>query len=107
MNNNAIVERVIELLRGHQNEARGVSMRGSISQEPYKADFFKVFANSFNRSGDHITADALADAIADKGPEFVANNTWHEMYRFWSDWTYAWKHVEMCHVMIEDVGNNG
>ena len=34
MNNNAIVERVIELLRGHQNEARGVSMRGSISQEP-------------------------------------------------------------------------
>ena len=45
MNNNAIVERVIELLRGHQNEARGVSMRGSISQEPYKADFFKVFAD--------------------------------------------------------------
>ena len=41
---------LIELLRGHQNEARGVSMRGSISQEPYKADFFKVFADSFNRS---------------------------------------------------------
>jgi hypothetical protein len=40
--NNAIVQRVIDLLRGHQKNTRGVSMHGSIHQEPYKADFFRI-----------------------------------------------------------------
>jgi hypothetical protein len=98
----AIVDSVTELLRGHEKDARGFSMRGSIHQEPYKGDFFRIFADSFNQSGKHLTADELADAVADREPELVADKTWQEMYRFWSEWTYAWKHLGMRHVMVED-----
>jgi hypothetical protein len=40
-----IVEGVITLLRQHQD-----NLRGSFHQEPYKGDFFKLFAAAYNVS---------------------------------------------------------
>jgi len=94
---NEIVDDVIELLRQH-NENR----RGYIHQEPYKADFFRLFAAAFNggmmnRFDDCLYADALGDSIADRAPDVLGTKTWDELYSMWGAWTYAWKQADQLH----------
>jgi hypothetical protein len=94
---NEIVDPVIELLRQH-NE----NLRGTIHQEPYKGDFFRLFADAFNsgmmsRYHDCLYADALRDAINERAPDMLDTKTWHELYSMWSAWTYAWQHAEKLH----------
>jgi hypothetical protein len=43
MDREEIIEGIITYLRQHKN-----NLRGSIHQEPYKGDFFKLFAAAFN-----------------------------------------------------------
>jgi hypothetical protein len=93
-----IVDQVIDLLRSHAFEARGSAMVGSIHQEPYKHDFFTLFAAAFNNgmmrgSGDVLNADALLDSIKERAPELLHGEAWRNLYTFWSEWTYAWRHA--------------
>ena len=74
-------------------------MFGSIHQDPYKHDFFELFAAAFNagmmRSGSDqvLYADALLDSIKERAPELLHGEAWRNLYTFWSEWTYAWNHV--------------
>jgi hypothetical protein len=93
MNHEQIVDGVIELLRQHE---RGV--RGSIHQEPYKGDFFRLFAAAFNAGliespgqTNYLSADALTDIVVVKAPELANSKTSHTLHSFWSDRTYAWR----------------
>jgi hypothetical protein len=93
MTRNEIIERIIGLLREHKE-----NQRGSIHQEPYKRDFFELFAEAYNagmmsgRNNDVLYADTLAVSLADRSPELVEGQTWDALYQFWSEWTYAWRH---------------
>jgi hypothetical protein len=93
MNYDAIVNGVIELLRQH-----GAERRGSIHQEPYKGDFFKLFATAYNAGliesasqTNYLSADAPADIIASRAPEVLDGETWGDLRTFWQEWTYAWR----------------
>jgi hypothetical protein len=97
MTRDEIVDEVIELLRQHKK-----GWRGSIHQDPYKSDFFALFAKAYNaglmRHGwdDVLFADALADCIADRAPELLdldPRGTWVNLHTFWMEWTYAWQHM--------------
>jgi hypothetical protein len=93
MNHDAIVEAVIDLLRHHQDGSRG-----SIHQEPYKGDFFKLFAAAFNAGliestsqADYVSADADHRCRCPR-PEVLTSATWENLRMFWQEWTYAWRH---------------
>ena len=93
MMRNEILEKVILLLRQHKDGSRG-----SIHQEPWKADFFMIFAEAYNAGMMHgtdglLTADALTASVTDRAPELAEGQTWEALHRFWSDWTYAWAHA--------------
>jgi len=92
MTKNEIVEQIIVLLRNHK-EGRS----GSIHQDPYKHDFFALFAEAYNAemvgSDNVLYADALADAIIERAPELAEGLTWQILHRFWAEWTYAWDHA--------------
>lgn len=94
MSRDEIIDGVIQLLRDHKE-----GHRGSIHQEPYKRDFFALFAEAYNagmmggRSDDVLSADALATSITERAPELVEDRTWEALYRFWLEWTYAWRHI--------------
>ena len=94
MTHEEIIEGVIKLLRAHKD-----GLRGSIHQDPYKSDFFKLFAAAWNAgliecSGrlNYLSADALTDIVVSRAPELVDDATWDNLRRFWQEWTYAWKH---------------
>jgi hypothetical protein len=94
-----IVDGIIELLRQHQNK-----LRGTIHQEPYKGDFFGLFASAFNaglldRSQRvYLSADALTDIIVTRAPEVVDSKTpyttWSNFRDFWREWDYAWSRTD-------------
>lgn len=94
-----IIERVISLVRATEEN----KLRGSIHQEAYKEDFFRLFAEAFNAgmmhgSDDVLYADALADAVGERAPELVETNTFRTLHTFWHEWTFAWKR---CHLKRE------
>ena len=94
MTKNEIVEEVIGLLRDHKS-----NLRGSIHQDPYKHDFFRLFATAYNAgmmrggSADVLYADALTGMIVARAPELAEGSDWESLYQFWSEWTYAWDHA--------------
>ena len=93
MTRSEIVDEIIKLLRNHKT-----GTRGSIHQDPYKHDFFRLFATAYNagmmkRSDEVLYADALAGMIVARAPELAKGDVWANLYAFWSEWTYAWKHV--------------
>lgn len=97
MNRTDLIESIVKLLEQHKN-----GMRGSIHQEPYKSDFFQIFSCAFNagfidspNQSDYLSADALADTINSRAPELFDCESWHDLYRFWSEWTYAWRQIHL------------
>jgi|SRR6516165_1712679 hypothetical protein len=95
---NEIIDEVIELLHQHKDK-----LRGTIHQDPYKGDFFRLFAAAFNagmmsRYHDCLYADALVDAIRDRAPDVLDTPTWHTLYAMWGAWTYAWQRANELHL---------
>lgn len=73
-------------------------MAGSIHQEPYKGEFFRLFAAAFNggliensAQASYLGAEALNDVVKARAPELVGNTRWTTLVMFWREWTYAWK----------------
>ncbi|MGB6536056.1 MAG: hypothetical protein WBF58_08850 [Xanthobacteraceae bacterium] len=92
MTRSEIADKVIDLLRDHEDKRRG-----SIHQDPYKSDFFRLFAEAYNAGmmrGERevLYADALTSILVARAPELVEGKTWDALYQFWSEWTYAWDH---------------
>jgi hypothetical protein len=87
-----IVGGVITLLRQHQN-----NLRGSFHQEPYKGDFFRLFAAAYNGGlidqgqPNYLSADALTDVITARDPDVLDTKAWRDLHSAWQDWTYAWR----------------
>jgi len=97
MDRKELLDKLVELLQQHKDGSRG-----SIHQEPYKSDFFRLFAAAFNGGlidspgqSDYLSADALTDAVGGRSPELLDQESWHTLYRFWSDWTYAWRNANL------------
>ncbi|HEX3505484.1 MAG TPA: hypothetical protein VHU22_19030 [Xanthobacteraceae bacterium] len=93
MTKDEIVDGVIELLRQHKE-----GLRGSIHQDPYKHDFFVLFAEAFNGGmmrghEDVLYADGLVNSVTVRAPDLCEGEAWRALYTFWADWTYAWEHV--------------
>jgi hypothetical protein len=94
-------------LRNHKERGRG-----SIHQEPYKHDFFALFAEAYNSgmmSGGKrvLYADVLADAIVQWAPELAEGPTWKILHGFWSEWTYAWDHAATPSLVRRVVSSEG
>jgi hypothetical protein len=95
MNREEILVKIEELLRQHKE-----GLRGSIHQEPYKGDFFRLFAAAYNgglmdspsHSG-YLSADAMIDALASRAPDLNDQKTCENLYTFWLEWTYAWRQL--------------
>ena len=92
-----MLDQIEELLRQHKD-----GLRGSLHQEPYKGDLFRLFAAAFNgglidsaNQSDYLSADALTDTLATRAPKLLDQESWHNLRRFWSDWTYAWQQVHL------------
>jgi hypothetical protein len=96
MNLDVIVELIIDLLRQHKD-----NLRGTIHQEPYKGDFFEIFALAFNAGmfessarDDYLSAERLTSIILSRDPDVVdsthLNTTWSNFRTFWQEWSYAW-----------------
>jgi hypothetical protein len=88
-----IVQEIIVLLRQHID-----GLRGSVHQEPYKGDFFRLFAAAFNGGliegpgrSDYLSADALTDVLAARSPEVLEGDAFPNLHTFWQEWTYAWR----------------
>ncbi len=77
---------------------------GSIHQEPYKGDVFKLFAQAYNqgfvRDGT-LVADALQETVKEQWFTHDENEDKNRMYFLgrlhtcWHDWQYAWNHSDM------------
>lgn len=82
MNGEQIINELIALLRLHATTYRSASLH----QEPYKGDFFKLFAAAYNaglmkRSPEgipYLSADALTDILVGRAPDVVVES---EKYR--------------------------
>ena len=93
MTHEEIVEAIIGLLRQHSDGSRG-----TIHQEPYKGDFFRLFAAAFNAGllestaqREYLSADSLRDILAARSAEVVNSGTFENLHTFWQEWTYAWR----------------
>jgi hypothetical protein len=93
MNYEEIVESIIGLLRQHSD-----GLRGTIYQEPYKWDFFRLFTVAFNAGllertaqREYLSADALNDLLVSRSPDVLESDACKNLYTFWQEWTYAWR----------------
>jgi hypothetical protein len=93
MTRDELVGEIIRLLRNHKD-----GLAGSIHQDPYKSDFFKLFAAAYNAGMMHRAdypahMDALVSPLVAREPELIEGKTWQTLCDFWGEWTYAWDHV--------------
>jgi hypothetical protein len=96
MNGEQIIDEFIALLRRHDTV---VYRSASLHQEPYKGDFFKLFAAAYNaglmkRNPEpipYLSADALTDIIVSRAPDIVDSENFRTVRSFWQEWTYAWE----------------
>ena|SRR6202049_2929495 len=75
MNREEIIDHIIALLRQHEENENKVRLRGSIHQEPYKVDFFKLFAAAFNAgmmANDPQPQDYLSAELWPKEPRTLS-----------------------------------
>jgi hypothetical protein len=93
VNHDEIVEGIIALLRQHSDGSRG-----TIHQEPYKGNFFRLFAVAFNTGllertaqREYLSADSLTDILTARSPEVVNSETFKNLHTFWQEWTHAWR----------------
>lgn len=87
MTEDEIFEEITRYMRDHK-----LGARGSIHQEPYKHDFFELFAEAYN-AGMMMNADELTNTVLARAPELVEGPVWESLRQFWRDWTYAWDHA--------------
>src|SRR5258708_40313553 len=97
MDREEIIQGVVDLLRLYKDV-------GSIHQEPYRGDFFKFFAAAFNgglianpTQPGYLSANALADTLAERAPEVVSGENFRNLHTFWQEWTYACRRGELRH----------
>ena len=96
MSREEILAQIEELLRQHK-----AGLRGSVRQDPYKSDFFQLFAAAFNGGlltvghPRYLSADALTDILNNKAPELADDEAWQILHGCWQEWTYAWRHVAL------------
>jgi hypothetical protein len=99
MTKDEIILTMIQFLDQHYEG----KLRGSMHQEPYKGDLFKLFVEAYNNGYIHdssqpLTAGALPDTIVPKWftSDEKANAKRTELLTtlssFWSEWQYAWDH---------------
>jgi hypothetical protein len=93
MTKEELVGEMIRLPRNHQD-----GLAGSIHQDPYKSDFFRLFARAYNagmmhRADNSARMDALVSPLVARAPKLIEGKTWDALYQFWSEWTYAWDHA--------------
>ena len=92
-----IIKRIIDYLDGHLGGSRG-----SMHQEPYKGDFFKLFREAYDNgyfdesSRPGLRGDALREKIIERwftGGDATDEKRWELMNEFsvtWDEWRYAW-----------------
>lgn len=87
-----------EIIQGVVNFLRLYKDVGTIHQEPYRENVFRLFAAAFNGGliaspahPGYLSADALANIIAERAPEVVNSKNCHDLHTFWEEWTYAWR----------------
>lgn len=89
MTSQEIINRFVNYVDQHEQ-----GLRGSHFQDPYKSDFFALFAEAYNsgymsfNQNLRLTADGLRDAL----PSHLALESplLQEVLGFWEEWTYAW-----------------
>ena len=75
---------------------------GSVHQDPYKSDIFKLFREAYNNgycehpSRPLLTGDALRDTLQvlwdTGGEETQRQKLANEVLTMWDEWRYAWDH---------------
>ncbi len=91
-------EEIIDALEEYMDQ-HVLNYRGSIHQDPYKSDFFRLFAAAYNGghlsvdSSPRLTAGGLRDALEPRIPELLALPLAQELLVFWQEWSYAWDHA--------------
>lgn len=75
---------------------------GSVHQDPYKSDIFKLFREAYNNgycehpSSPLLTGDALRDTLQvlwdTGGEETQRQKLANEVLTMWDEWRYAWDH---------------
>lgn len=99
MTQEEIVRELVNYLEQHLS-----GVRGSMDQEPYKGDFFRLFKEAFQQgyfdSGRPIlTAGALIDILATRwltgdSQDELKEELIDSLYTKWAEWRYAWEHYE-------------
>ncbi len=94
-----VLKEVVELLEQHRRGSRG-----SMHQEPYKGDIFKVFARAYNggllvdEERRHLRGDALYQAIIERRPvaddDTKKQQLLEQLDTMWREWTYAWERCD-------------
>jgi len=84
-----IIERFSSYVDQHEQ-----GLRGTHFQDPYKSDFFALFAEAYNsgymafEQSPRLTADGLRDSLP--GHLALESQLLQEILGFWQEWTYAW-----------------
>ena len=86
-----ILRRLNRVIEGHAANEMGY---GSIGQDPYKSDIFRLFVTAFDQQMDIVKADALCDALAEAFPPHyeqtkLKNDVLTTVATWWREWGYA------------------
>lgn len=103
MTQEEIIKALIALLDGHLTD-----LRGSMQREPYKRDFFELFAQARRigyfdpPSSPLLTADSLRDILvyrwfADDGQDDEREELLDQLLSAWREWHYALEHYGLAH----------
>ncbi len=103
MTQEEIIKALIVLLDGHLT-----GLRGSMQQEPYKGDFFELFAQARRigyfepPSSPLLTADLQRDILvyrwfADDGQDDKRQELLDQLLSAWREWRYALEHYGLAH----------
>jgi hypothetical protein len=97
MNSEQVIGDLVKLFQHYETVLPGADLH----QEPYKGDFFKLFAIAYNagfmktnpESFPFLRADALIPLIDSRAPGIVDGKNFKIVHGFWREWTYAWDNV--------------
>ena len=95
MTKDEIINEVIKLLNG-----QFIGVFGYIGQEPYRGDFFKLFAAAYN-GGHSLTADSLREFIivrwctGDETENEKKSALMKQLLPCWHEWKYAWDRLDL------------
>lgn len=92
-------EQILDAIEEYMDQ-HVLNVRGSIHQDPYKSDFFRLFAEAYNEgymsleSQPRLTAAGLGDALRLRIPDVLELPLAQELLVFWHEWTYAWDRTD-------------